>query len=249
MIIFENRSKDFLVEKLDPRCRILIVFAFALLVCLTEKAWVLWTTLGFSIFLVFLTKASLKRMMKRLKAVNGFMLVLLLLLPLFIKGNGFLYIGKLVWSYEGFLKVGLMILKSNSIMILVTVLLGAMEPVYFAVGLRGLGVPQRLNLLLLFMIRYIEVIHQEYHRLRHAIKLRGFQPTCSLHTFKTIGNLIGVLLLRSLKRSERVLEAMKCRGFKDTFPLLKPLSITRHDVVFALICFSIILLLGGCSLL
>ena len=44
------------------------------------------------------------------------------------------------------------------------------------------------------------------------------------HSYRTFGYLVGMLLVRSFDRSERVLAAMKCRGFRGQYWLLDHFS-------------------------
>ena len=46
------------------------------------------------------------------------------------------------------------------------------------------------------------------------------------------GYLIGMMLVRSLERSERILAAMKCRGFTGRIPLLERMAIGRAGIAF-----------------
>ena len=129
-------------------------------------------------------------------------------------------------------------------MIALTALLATMEPAHLGLALNRLGLPAKLVHILLFMIRYIEVIHQQYHRLRDALRLRGFRPRCNRHTFRTLGYLIGLLLVRSIDRSERIIEAMKCRGFHGRFYVLSPFKLTVADAGFSLVAAACIILLS-----
>jgi cobalt/nickel transport system permease protein len=52
------------------------------------------------------------------------------------------------------------------------------------------------------------------------------------HTYRAFGHLVGMLLVRSLDRSERILAAMKCRGFTGRFYLLDHFAFTRCDLPF-----------------
>ena len=79
-------------------------------------------------------------------------------------------------------------------------------------ALGHLHVPRKLAHLLLFTVRYLDVLDREYRRLRAAMKVRSFRPRMSLHTYRAYGYLVGMLLVRSFDRSERMLAAMKCRG-------------------------------------
>jgi cobalt/nickel transport system permease protein len=80
--------------------------------------------------------------------------------------------------------------------------------------------PRKLVHLFLLSVRYIGVLFQEYQRLRMAMRARAFVAASNRHTWRSFGWLLGMLLVRSLERSQRVLRAMKCRGFHDRLYLL-----------------------------
>ncbi|NIR17569.1 MAG: cobalt ECF transporter T component CbiQ, partial [Desulfobacterales bacterium] len=65
--------------------------------------------------------------------------------------------------------------------------------------------------LLFFSYRYIHVIYLEYVRLLNAMKVRCFHPRSDVHTYKAYAHLVGMMLLKSYDRSERVYGAMLCR--------------------------------------
>ena len=81
-------------------------------------------------------------------------------------------------------------------------------------------------------VRYIEVLGQEYRRLRTAMMMRGFRMRCNVHTWRSVGWLFGMLFARSIDRAERIGEAMRCRGFNGEFPVLTEFAYTRRDAVF-----------------
>ncbi len=96
----------------------------------------------------------------------------------------------------------------------------------------------------LFTYRYIFVIEQEYARLVRALKVRGFKARTDMHTYRTVANLFGVLLIRSFDRAERVYKAMLCRGFQGRFHTLSLLSSTPRDYGFLLIMLTLMALLA-----
>ena len=55
------------------------------------------------------------------------------------------------------------------------------------------------------------------------------------HTYSSFGNLLGMLLVRGYDRSERILAAMKCRGFQGRFYLLDHFCFQARDVIFCLV--------------
>lgn len=106
-----------------------------------------------------------------------------------------------------------------------------------------LRAPETFVHLLLFTVRYVEVLGAEYQRMRVAMRCRGFPPKNRLHTYRSFGYLVGMMLVRAVERSERVLAAMKCRGFNGRLPLLGRLRYGPHDLLL------VALVLGALGLL
>ena len=243
MIIFDASERS-VVGRIDPRLRVVAAIALALLVCLSESLAVLAASLGAAIVLAVLARLHVGRALRNLRQLNFFMLLLVILLPLMAGGEAAVRLGPIAWSRQGLHKAAMIALRANIIMIALTALLATMEPAHLGMALRRIGVPEKLTHVLLFMIRYIEVIHHEYHRLRDALRLRGFRPGCNRHTFRTFGYLVAVLLLRSIDRSERIVEAMKCRGFRGRFYVLSQFKFAAADAVFAVAAAGCVAVLG-----
>jgi cobalt/nickel transport system permease protein len=232
VIIFDDAQRRRLLSRLDPRVRVLVVAAFAVLICLCRDAAVL--CLGVAVGGLLLAVSGVRPGLaaRRLGAVNLFMLFIVVTLPLFVPGAPLCRLGFLVWSRAGLWRAGQIALRANAVMIMLTALVGSMEPAYLGFALSGLGIPHKFTHLILFMVRYVELIHHEYHRLRNAMLLRGFRPRCDVRTLRTFGYLVGQLLVRSAERAERILAAMKCRGFRGRFHLLTQVRLGGLDVAF-----------------
>jgi cobalt/nickel transport system permease protein len=119
-----------------------------------------------------------------------------------------------------------------------------MTPFTLGHALEHLFVPRKLTLLYCLTVRYVATFKQEYDRLRTAMRVRGFVPRTDLHTLRSYGQLVGMLLVRSFDRSERVLAAMKCRGFRGTFWMLEHFAFGRHDLVFGILTAAVLLAMG-----
>lgn len=231
--VFETDQPQTPIHRIDPRVRIVTALVFAVVVCVSGNPIVLVAGLGMGVLVLVAARVRGAQVFRRLSALNLFMLVLALSLPLFTPGTPLLRLGPFTWSAEGLWRVTVIASRANAIMIALIGLLGAMEPAHFGFALSRLGVPRKLVHVLLFMVRYVEVIHPEYHRLRNAMRVRGFRPHFNRHTFRALGYLIGLLLVRALDRGERVIEAMKCRGFRGRLYVLAPFRIKRGDIAFA----------------
>ncbi|MBW1679214.1 MAG: cobalt ECF transporter T component CbiQ, partial [Deltaproteobacteria bacterium] len=83
-------------------------------------------------------------------------------------------------------------------------------------------------------------------KLANAMKIRCFHPRTDIHTYKTYAYLLGMLLIKSYDRSERVHQAMICRGFKGEFWMLDHFSLKKPDVIAGVLMLFFIM---GLSLL
>ena len=79
--------------------------------------------------------------------------------------------------------------------------------------LRRLRVPAVLVAILAFMYRYVFVVWDELDSLRVAWRMRSFGGGSLFFRWKTLGQMIGMLLIRSLNRAERIHGAMLSRGW------------------------------------
>ena len=155
---------------------------------------------------------------RRLLHVEGFMLLLFATLPFTMAGRPLLTVGPLTASVEGSWRAALIACKVSSSVLLLTALLGTVEPARLGAALRGLYVPERVCRLFAMTARYVWLIRDEARRLHDAMRARGFRPRSNRHTWRSYGNLIGMLLVRSLDRAQRIEEAMLCRGYSGRFP-------------------------------
>jgi cobalt/nickel transport system permease protein len=162
------------------------------------------------------------------------------MLPFPVPGEPAFEVYGFVASREGFLKALTIALKASATVLMAMALLGSMEAIALARALQSLGMPERLVHLILFTVRYIDVLNQEQQRLRTAMKARGFRPANNRHTYVSFGYLIGMMLVRALERSERILQAMKCRGFSGRFFLQTDWRLRSGDLAFSIIFTALI---------
>jgi len=115
-------------------------------------------------------------------------------------------------------RAALVACKVAASVLAIQVLLAGIEPERVGGALRGLWFPEPIVRLFVLTARYLGIIRDEGQRLREAMRARGFRPRSSRHAWRSYGNLIGMLLVRSLERADRVEEAMFCRGYAGRFP-------------------------------
>ncbi|MBB4264866.1 cobalt ECF transporter T component CbiQ [Roseospira visakhapatnamensis] len=216
----------------DPRTRLLGAIAFAgVTVALSSLAALLMAlTLAGAALLAARLPAG--PTLRRMAMMDGFIVFMLVLLPFTMPGDPAFWVFGWPASWAGLERAAAIALTANAIVLMLLSLVGSLEPTTLGHALARLRCPERLVHLLLFTVRYITVVEDEYRRLRRAMKTRGFRPRTNGHTFRSLGYLIGMLLVRALERSERILQAMKCRGFTGRLPLLDDLRYGPRDVLF-----------------
>jgi cobalt/nickel transport system permease protein len=240
MVAEEFSSGNSLIHDLDPRIKIIVATLFSITVAVADRTDVLLLALLFSACCVILSSIPLLRVMRRLLLVNGFILLLWLLLPFTYPGKTLLSVGPFDATAEGIRYAFTITIKSNTIILACIALLGTTSIFTLVHALRHLHVPDKLVQLLFFSYRYIHVIYLEYLRLLNAMKVRCFRPRSNLRTNKAYAYLVGMMLLNSYDRSERVYDAMLCRGFKGQFWILDHFALKRGDVIlFIIMLFSI----------
>jgi cobalt/nickel transport system permease protein len=143
---------------------------------------------------------------------------------------------------EGLLHAALIILKAHAVVLTLLGLVGRLEPAVLGPARARIGVHEKLVHLLLLTIRQIELLQQEHLRLRQAMRARAFVPRSDRHTWTSYGNLVGMLLVRSLERSRRIQAAMRCRGFHGRLYLLDSRRWRAADTRFLL---ALLVLLGS----
>jgi len=199
--------------------RLRIVAAFVLIACLSQvqSPAVAAAAFGLAALAAVLSGAA-GRNWRRLLHVEAFLLLMLATLPLTIAGTPLVSFGPFAASVEGVWRAASLLCRVSASVLIVMALLGDVEPVRFGAALRGLWVPERLARLFVFTARYGVLLGDEGRRLHDAMRARAFRPRSSLHTWRSYGNLIGMLLVRALERAHRVEEAMRCRGYAGHFP-------------------------------
>ncbi|MEJ2456242.1 MAG: cobalt ECF transporter T component CbiQ [Candidatus Thiodiazotropha sp.] len=222
------------LSRREPRLRILTALGFALMTVSLQRLSLVLLALALAFGLALSSGLSPRLILRRLLALEGFMLVLLLLLPFSLPGETLWRVGPFPASREGALLALTILFKANAVVLALLALVGTLDAVTLGHALARLRLPDKLVHLLLFTVRYLGVLNEEYRRLRLAMRTRGFRARSDLHTWRSLGWLMGMLLVRSLERAQRIVAAMKCRGFNGRFYLIDGRPWRSQDTLFAL---------------
>jgi len=233
------------IDNLDARIRIVCAGLFAFVVVLSQFFVPALLGLLCALWLVKASQLNIKRTLRRVIAMDFFMLTLIVILPFTTPGDMMFTLFGFPASWQGLSHALLITIKANAVLLMLFSLVATMPATTLGYALAHLKVPDKLVHLLLFMVRYLEVISQEYKKMRRAMQARAFVMRTNRHTWKSIGYLFGMLLIRSVERAERIADAMKCRGFCGRYYLNNDMKIKSADVVFTtLFVFFLFLLIG-----
>ncbi|WP_285907818.1 cobalt ECF transporter T component CbiQ [Pseudodesulfovibrio pelocollis] len=232
---------DSIIHTMDPRvrlgCAVLLTVTTALLHWLPPALLALATGAG----LTLLAGLRPQTVIRRLAVVNVFIVFLWIFLPFSVplaaQGEPVLRLGPLAASRAGVDLALLITVKSNAIVLTLLALMATIPMQDLGPAMQRLKVPEKLCHILLFTYRYLFVIHQEYRTMRRAMAARGFTPGTNRHTYRAVAWLMGMLLVRSWDRAERVHSAMRCRGFRGRFHSMARFTVSARDVM----------LLAGCT--
>jgi cobalt/nickel transport system permease protein len=203
-----------LLHRLDPRGKLGVALGFSLVVGLSQMRALAWVGLGLGVLAVTVARLPLRELLKRLMVVNGFVVLLWAMVPWTWGERG------PAWDAEGLDLTIMITLKTNAVVLVLLGLVSTSPINHLFHALAHWKAPEKLVHLFLFFYRYLHVLHREYHRLQWALKVRGFRPRTDMHTWRTYAWLVGMLLVRSFDRAQRVYQAMLCRGFTGTLWLL-----------------------------
>lgn len=231
------------VHRLDPRIRLIGAGVFSGVVALSHSFTVLTAAVLIALVWVLLAKLPPWAVMKRMAMLNSFNVLLWLVLPLTFQGPTDLTLGPFTLYRAGIVMAAQITLKSNAILLALIALVTTMTFASLGYALNQLRVPDKIVHLLLMTYRYVFVIYQEYQRLIRAAQIRGFRPKTNMHTYKTYAYIVGMLLVRSSLRADKVYNAMLCRGFEGKFYCLHEFRAGRNEWLFGVLMGAVTLAL------
>ncbi len=206
-------------HRLDPRTKIVAFTVFLVAIALVRGLVGALFALGLAVLWLGLSRIPLGFVLRRLKAVLYFLLPFLVIIPLTDPAG---------WR-QGLEHGGIIVIKGLAMVLTVLPMFGT-TPFHVSMkALARLGLPQRLIAMILFAYRYLFVFGEESRTLQQALKARGFKAGGDWRTFRSLGNLVGLMVVRSFEHTERIYQAMVARGFKEKFGTLYEFSWTWLD--------------------
>jgi cobalt/nickel transport system permease protein len=222
--------------RFDPRWKLAALFLAALAVALLQTIPAAALALAGALGLAWLARLPRSWFLARLGVITLVLLVFVLPLPFFLRGEGPSYrLGILQVSGPGLTVALLLVLRTLAVVTLLLVLVATAPLEATLKAAHRLRVPGLFVQLALLSYRYLFVLGDELARLRVALRTRGYRNRASRHCYRTIGHVAGTLLVRGHERAERVSQAMRCRGFDGRFRTLNTFRTRWTDVLTFLV--------------
>jgi len=244
--IDEYSDLDSFIHRLDPRTKLIANLAFILTVVLTPASN--WRVFAFYfciiVALLILSKLPPLYVLKRSLVIFPFVLLIAVFIPFFkegeIAGSYNIWLWHVSVTYNGLFILANVVVKAWLCILALILLPSTTRLADLLKGLRQLGMPLVMILILSFMYRYIFVLADEVMRMQQARDSRNFGGK-RLHQLKAIGSMVGTLFIRSYERGERIYAAMLSRGFDGQIRTLQNLSLRPADAYFsAIFCLMLI---------
>jgi len=228
-------SLSFLIFSIVLNSNLTIAFFFFLLV----------------IFLVFLSNIPFSFILIHLRWVLLFCLFFFIIMPLTFPGDKIIKLNFIHISLEGIKYASLITLRAISAILLIFPMIGTMKFDTTIKTLQKLKIPNKFIQMIIFTYRYIFVFIEETRKMFIAANARGFKKRTNIYTLKIIGNLIGMLFIRSFERTENIYNCMVSRGYTGYLKILDDDSkVCRKDFfkAFFIVIVAIILTIVGGTL-
>ncbi len=147
-----------ILHQVDPRFRVVFASLYSVVIALSRDFQILTGVTVFSSLLVILAQLPAREILKRLLAINTFILLLWLILPVTFHGAVAFKVGPLPVYSAGITMAAQITLKSNAIVLALIALIATMNFSILGYSLNWLQVPDKIVHLLLMTYRYIFLI-------------------------------------------------------------------------------------------
>lgn len=218
----------------DPRWKIISTLILTIAIAFVRSFPVTLTAFALSLLLAGGARLPRRWYLRRLSAVSLFLGLFLVWLP-FLEPGPVWKFGAIEISQAGVLLAAILLCKGLAIVTVFLVLWATSPPGATLKAAQALYVPAIVLHLFALTYRYLHLFAEELVRIRIALRVRAYRNRFGGHSYRTIGSVAGILLVRSFERAERVAQAMRCRGFDGRYRSLVRLRTRPRDLASFLV--------------
>lgn len=230
------------IHQFDPRAKIVTFTALIFSFVFVNGLSLAMLGLAIALLILVISRIPLGFALQRIKWVFLFLFPLLIIMPLTVEGEQLFDLHGIPVTYEGTVYASLVIIRAMAAVTLALTMLGTTRFDVTIKSLYMLKIPGSLIQMLMFTYRYIFVIIDEFGRMHRALRSKGFEPMTNKHGLSIVGNMIGMLIIKSYDRSERVYQSMISKGYTGNPRTLMKFSIHAKDYLISMCLLSIVIL-------
>lgn len=233
--------KNTFIHRLDPRVKLITIIVFVFMVVSFPK-YELSKLIPFFIFPVFMASIGeipIGFIIKKLLVVSPFAFFVAIFNPFFDTAVMYNLYGIEIsggWVSCISIMIRFMLTISSALILVATTSFPRV-----CRALERLHIPKIFVVQIFFLYRYLFVLAEETMRMIRAINMRTFGR--GKYGIKIFVSTIGLLLMKTVERSERIYHSMCSRGFSGEIRLIKRDKIGFTDIVFAVISITVFIIL------
>ncbi len=226
-------GQDTAIHRIDPRAKLIVTLSFVIAVVSFDKYEVsaLLPFLLYPVVLMSVGKLPPGFLLTKVAIVAPFAVLIGVFNPLFDKEPAYA-LGNIVisggWISFASILIRFLLTVSAALTLIATT---GFNSVCFA--MQQLKVPRIFVVQLLLLYRYLFVLSHEAIRMLRALYLRSTDK--NRVPFSVYASLVGQLLLRALRRANRIYTAMLCRGFSNEIHITTSSKFRVPDALFMLL--------------
>lgn len=231
-----------ILHQWDARWKLVALSVFILITAIVHQPDTALLCLILSLVLLLFGRLPLNVVIKRLAVIHLFLIPCFVFFPLTVSGETWQQT-RVHFSREGLMLAVLLYLRAVAIVSATLVLIYTTPMNHLLRAGEYLKIPRFFIQITLLTYRYIFTLADDLAGMRRAVITRGFRNRTALRSYRTLANMVGLTLIRSLERTERIYRAMQCRGYRGYMCSLQTFSTRWPDVIISivLILLSVIL--------
>jgi cobalt ECF transporter T component CbiQ len=219
-----------LLQSLDPRVRLIGLFALVLAVTISRRMAVVAALFIVAITIALFSNVSIVTLAKRVwLIVLGFTGVIALPAIFVTSGNPVAAWGSVVVTEQGLRAAGMLILRVETAVTLTTILVLCTPWAHVLKALRALRLPKEVIVMLAMTYRYVLLLVETASQMFESRRSRTVGTLSPAEQRRMASRTAGVLLSKSVEMGNEVYLAMQSRGFHGDVQVLSESRPTMWD--------------------
>ncbi|CAH2212911.1 cobalt ECF transporter T component CbiQ [Tepidibacter aestuarii] len=229
-LLDELSEKKSTIHNIHPLAKLITTIVFILITVSYDKYDIsrLMPLFSYPILVIIIAEIPIKPILKRVFITLPFVIGVGIFNPIF--DSRYMIVLKWIQISGGWISFISILIKCILTVSSVFILIATTGINGIALALRIMKVPKIFVMQITLTYRYITLLIEEVYTIVSAYSIRSLYETGI--NFKVWGPLMGNLLIRTIDKSQRIYQAMCCRGFLGEYNIGKENIIKTKDAVY-----------------